>query len=364
MKIVQLLPELNEGGVERGVVELNRELVKRGFESIVISAGGRLAEQINKDGGMHVSFDVVSKNPLSIPMRVFRLVRLLRRLRPDLLHARSRVPAWLVFLANKRLRIPMVTTVHGFNSVNAYSRVMTFGDTVICVSHAVKSYIQSHYQVPSDKVVVIPRGVDLDLFNLQHIDREFVHGFQRQFDLWDKFVVTSVGRVSQLKDYETFIRAIDIARKTCPNVCGLIVGGIRQDKQGYYQNLQRLVQDLGLEEQIHFTGSQEKVAEIYALSDLVVSSSKKPESFGRAAAEALAMDVPVAATAHGGVTDIVISDKTGQLFNVGDSSRLAEIIVSLRTKEYTGLREWVITNFSLAQMVDKTVAVYNKLHRR
>ena len=211
MRVVQLLPELNEGGVERGVVELNRELVRRGIESVVISAGGRLAGQIGADGGRHVSFDVASKNPLSAWGRVRGLRRLLKELQPDILHARSRVPAWLAFLANRRLGIPFVTTVHGFNSVNPYSRVMTFGDKVICVSGAIRDYVREHYGVAQAKLVVIPRGVDLVQFDPDNLDRAFQVGFRQEYGLAGRYVVTAVGRITQLKDYETFIDALVLA---------------------------------------------------------------------------------------------------------------------------------------------------------
>ncbi len=128
------------------------------------------------------------------------------------------------------------------------------------------------------------------------------------------FVVTSVGRITQLKDYETFIDALVLAQRQLPGVLGLIVGGVREDKQDYFRALQERVAAAGAEGYIRFTGSQSEVAEIYALSDVVVSSSKKPESFGRAAAEALAMEVPVVATGHGGVLDIVRDGETGYLF--------------------------------------------------
>ncbi|MDF1581110.1 MAG: glycosyltransferase, partial [Desulfuromonadales bacterium] len=228
MKIVQLLPELNEGGVERGVVELSRELVKRGHESIVICHGGKLAARIEADGGRYVSFDVCTKNPFTAPLRVLRLRRLLRQLAPDIIHARSRVPAWLAWLANKTLRIPFVTTVHGFNSVNAYSRVMTFGDRVICVSGAIKTYIQQHYGVPDDIIYVIPRGIDLDTFNPDNLDDDFMQSFKAEYKLSGRFVVTSVGRITQLKDYETLIRAIDSLRTKFPEILGLIVGGVHE----------------------------------------------------------------------------------------------------------------------------------------
>ena len=361
MKIVQLLPELNEGGVERGVVELSRELVKLGHDSIVISNGGKQAGQISIDGGRHITLDVCSKNLLTAPSRMLKLRRQLRELKPEVVHARSRVPAWLAWLANKPLNIPFVTTVHGFNSVNAYSRIMTRGDRVICVSNAIKDYIQQHYGVSEQIIDVIPRGIDLDLFNPDTVDKSIVSQFMDQYCLSEKFVVTSVGRITQLKDYETFIRAIAQLRLEFPEIVGLVVGGVHPGKEKYFKSLEALVASLGLSGHIKFTGSQQNIAEIYAISDVVVSSSNKPESFGRDAAEALAMSVPVAATNHGGVLDIVMDKETGVLFSPGDPVGLAEAIRICRTLPKSGLREFVAARFTLENMVCKTSDVYHSL---
>lgn len=360
MRIVQLLPELNEGGVERGVVELSRELVLRGHESYVISAGGKLVAQLEEDGGHHVGHDVVSKNPFSAPWRIHSLRKILNDIAPDIIHARSRVPAWLAYLANKKER-PFVTTVHGFNSVSPYSRVMTFGDRVICVSTAIKDYIQSHYRVPDNKIAVIPRGVDLDQFCPERLDRDFMAEFEAQHGLAGRFTVSSVGRITQLKDYETFLRAIAMLRQEDPAVIGLVVGGVRSDKQKYFEGLHKLSADLELTGHLRFVGSHSKVAEIYALSRVVVSSSKKPESFGRAAAEALAMGVPVAATAHGGVLDIVKEGVTGALFPPGDAPALAAAVRRCIQLPTSGLRPFVAERFTLDRMVEATLAVYRQL---
>lgn len=360
MKTVQILPELNEGGVERGTVELNREMVKRGIDSVVISAGGKLVEQIEADGGEHIVFDVCSKNVLTGPYRTYHMRKLMRQLNPDILHVRSRIPAWLVYLANRKIQLPLVTTVHGFNSVNPYSRVMTFGDQIICVSGAIKEYIQSHYQVPDEKITVIPRGVDLGLFNPEAVDCNFIHQFKREHNLEGKFVVSAVGRITQLKDYETFIRGIVGAKKQIPDICGLIVGGVRADKAAYAESLKTLVAKLGAKEFIHFAGSQNKIAEIYSLSNLVAICSEKPESFGRTAAEALAMNVPVIATNHGGVLDIIREGHSGAFFAVGDHASLSRQIVAFRGKIGTDLRSEIAREFSLKQMVDKTTAVYQR----
>ena len=359
MKIVQLLPELNEGGVERGTMELSRELVKLGHESIVISAGGKLQEQIKQEGGKHIIFDVCSKNPFTVLVRMLQLRRILRDLNPDIVHARSRVPAWLAYWANKKLHIPFVTTVHGFNSVSAYSAIMTKGDRVICVSGAIKSYIQEHYQTDEKKITVIPRGIDLVKFNPENIDKKFIENFKNAYNLEGKRIITTVGRITQLKDHQTFIHAIALLKKDDPKIVGLIVGGVREDKQEYFDTLKTLVKELNVSDNVIFTGSQSKVAEIYALSDVVVSSSKKPESFGRSVAEALALNTPVVATKHGGVLDIIIEGENGFFYPVGESKQLAKCIEQCSELKFDGYG-YVGEHFSLGKMVGKTLEVYEE----
>ena len=354
MKVVQLLPELNEGGVERGVVELSRELVKRGIKSYVISNGGKLAKVIEKDGANHIKFDVCSKNPLTAPLRIKRLKKIFGEIKPDIIHARSRVPAWLSFFAKDDT--PFVTTVHGFNSVNFYSSIMTKGDRVICVSNPIKEYILKHYKVDKSKIRVIHRGVDLKQFSKESLDNNFTKEFKKKYNLEGRFVISSVGRITPLKDYETFIKAINEVKKIKENVVGLIVGGVREDKKEYLNKLKNLTKELNLQHHIIFTGSISKIAEIYALSDVVVSSSKKPESFGRSIVEAMALDTPVIATAHGGALDIC-KDGYGELFKIGDFKQLSSKIMKLENRD---LRSYAKSSFSLEKMVEKTVMVYEE----
>ncbi len=363
MKIVQLLPELNEGGVERGVVELNREYVKNGIESFVISNGGKLEDIIKKDGGTHLKFDVCSKNIFSVFSRASKLKKILKQLNPDILHVRSRVPAWLVYFANKSLNIKVVSTVHGFNSVGFYSSIMTKANHVICVSNSIKEYIQKNYNTPSEIITVIPRGVDLEVFNPLNIDEGFIKSFKDEFVLNDKLVISSVGRVTQLKDYETFIKAIALIKQTNSNIVGLIVGGVRSDKQEYLNSLKLLIKQLDLEKNIVFTGSQSNISSIYALSDIVVSSSKKPESFGRAVAEAIALNTPVIATNHGGVKDIIVEDKNGYFFEIGDEKELSQKILKAQDLKFDGYN-YIKENFSLENMLNMTLSVYKKVLSR
>lgn len=395
LHIVQILPELNQGGIERGVVEFNRELVKREYQSTVISAGGTQAAQIEADGGRHIQFDVCSKNPLTFPFRVFKLRKILRELDPRsevggrktedksqkseirspkseignrqsamLIHARSRIPAWLCHFANRKLKIPFVTTVHGFNSVSKYSAIMTTGDRVICVSNPVKEYIQKNYGIPDEKITVIHRGIDPEEFDPEKPDQEWIAEFRKNQGLNDKYIVTAVGRITELKDYETFIRAISACAKEIPNICGVIVGGVRHDKQTYYERLQALVRELGAKEQIVFAGSQTRMPEIYALSDVLVSSSKQPESFGRTLIEAMAMNTPVIAPRHGGALDIIEEDKTGFFFSPGNTEELSEKIQTARDRPLPNLRKYVEENFSLDHMIEDELAVYRRLSRR
>ena len=334
--------------------------MKLKIESYVISAGGKLENQINLDGGNHVKFDVCSKNIFTAFRRVKGLKKILKEINPDIIHVRSRVPAWLVYFANKSLNIKVVSTVHGFNSVGFYSSIMQKADAVICVSNSIKEYIQKYYQTSENKITVIPRGIDLELFNPRNIDETFIENFKKEFDLKDKFVVSSVGRVTQLKDYETFIKAILLAKKEIPNVVGLIVGGVRSDKEDYLKSLKSLIKELDLENNIIFTGSQSKIEQIYALSDVVISSSKKPESFGRAVAESICMNKPVIATNHGGVKDIIIENENGFFFEVGDDKELADNILKSRTLKFDGYG-YISDNFSLKNMLDRTLEVYRNL---
>jgi len=361
MHIVQILPELNQGGVERGTVELSRELVKRGHQSTIISAGGTLVAQIEKEGGRHITLDICSKNPLTVPFRVRALRSLLSDLCPSVIHARSRVPAWLALFANRKLNLPFVTTVHGLNSVSRYSEVMTKGDAVICVSNPLKDYVQQHYGTPNEKITIIHRGVDPEEFDPKKIDHAWIDSFRMKYELNEKFVVTAVGRVTELKDYETFIRAIAESSKTLPEIKGVIVGGVRHDKKAYFARLQSLVKELDAGNRIVFAGSQSHMPEIYALSDFLVSSSKKPEAFGRSLTEALAMETPVIAPRHGGALDIVCESINGFFFTPGNANELANVLQKREEIPRSGLRKYILDRFTLEGMVEKTIEVYQHL---
>jgi glycosyltransferase involved in cell wall biosynthesis len=359
MHIVQILPALNEGGVERGTVELSREFVRRGHSSTVISSGGRLAETLVREGARHLALDVKSKNPLTVLSRAAKLRRALEELRPDVVHYRSRVPGWLFTFANRRLHLPFVSTVHGFNSVSAYSRIMTAGQRVICPSTAVVDFIRTHYQTPEEKIRLVFRGIAPQPFDPDLLDKTFMAEFRQKYGLEGCFVVLGVGRITPLKGYDVLIRATALARERLPQLRTVIVGGAEASRAGHERELRQLVEQLGLQEQVVFAGSQRQIAEIYACGNVLVSCNKtKPESFGRSMTEALAMNCPVIATRFGGALDIVREGSNGWLVAPGDAEQLADRLVRASQTTFSGLREDALARFSLEQMVTQTLAVY------
>ncbi len=358
MRVVQILPELNEGGVERGVVELNREFVKRDVESWVISAGGKLVSQIEAQGGRHVAVNVCSKNAFTVPFRVRALRRALNEIDPDVIHARSRVPAWLCRLANKKPRRPFVTTVHGLNSINRYSRIMVTGDRVITVSEVVRDYVCDAYSVDRNNVTVIQRGVDMNVFDPAKVDQSFINAFRTEHNLEDCVIVTSVGRVTWLKDYESFIEAIAQCSNDMPHLRSLIVGGVHPDKQSYFESLKQLAEQHGVADRIVFTGSQTKMPEIYALSDIVVNASLKMGNVGRTVVEALAMNTPVIATTYPGLANLVETGRNGHIIETKDPAGLANAITTLVNDMPTQVRDTVPPAFTLETMVEQVLGVY------
>ncbi len=362
MHILQILPALDEGGVERGTVELNREFVRRGHVSTVVSSGGRMVPTIEREGGRHVTLEVKSKNPLTALARAAALRRALAAIQPDLIHFRSRVPGWLVRLANRSLRLPVVSTVHGFNSVSPYSRIMTMGERVICPSTAVLDFVRAHYGTPDERLRLIPRGIDPQRFDPARTDAAFMADFRRRFELEGRFVVLGVGRITHHKGNDVLIDATAAARERLPTIKTVIVGGVEPARADYAQSLHERVRRLGLDEHVVFAGSQSQVAEIYACAHVLVSGNQaKPEAFGRSMAEALAMDCPVIATRFGGALDIVREGINGWLVEPGDAAQLADRLVEASRHTLTGLREDALARFSLDQMVEKTLAVYEEV---
>ncbi|HOW77204.1 MAG TPA: glycosyltransferase family 4 protein [Candidatus Competibacteraceae bacterium] len=364
LSVAQLLPTMHSGGVERGTLEVARELAERGHRSIVISAGGRLVPELLKAGGEHLTWPLGVKSPLTLRW-VWPLRHWLAEQHIDILHARSRFPAWIAWLAWRGMdpvtRPRWVTTVHGLYSVSRYSAVMTYGERVIAVSATIRDYLQRGYpELPAEQIQVIPRGVD---------PAEFPYGYQppsawlaewhRHYpQLRNVPVLTLPGRLSRLKGHEEFIELMARLRAQGWPVYGLIVGGVEPRRQRYADQLRRRVQEKGLSEVVLFTGHRADMREIYAASTLVLSLSMKPESFGRTVLEALSLGVPVIGYDHGGVGEILHRVYPAGLTPLGDLEQLTERVKALLTAAPPVPAEPV---FLRQRMLDDTLALYAEL---
>lgn len=364
MKVLQILPRLQEGGVERGVVELNRELVRRSIESHTISFGGKLVNQLVQDGGAHTQLDVASKNILTAPWRVAQLRRELRKIQPDVVDVRSRVPAWLFHFANKTLQIPWVTSVHGFNSVSFYSRIMTRGDLVVCVSNPVSEYIQLHYPVEKARIRVVHRGLDPETFHPGLTSPQKIQDLKAELQIPAEARVALVsGRITRLKGIDTFLKALALARQTRPQLFGLIVGGAAEKSKPLVEELKQQAEALGLNGAVLFAGSRADLPTVYAMADMLVSCSRKPESFGRSLLEAMAMGTPVLSAKQGGALDIVREGENGLFFEANDAESLARSLAQSFETSWSSstIQKFPEQDFNLDQMIEGTLNVYREL---
>ena len=364
MKVVQVLPELNAGGVERGVLDLGRFLAARGHDSRVISAGGKQVAQLESEGSTHVTLPVHRKSLLSLRM-VSVLRAWMRRERPDVVHVRSRVPAWLVYLAWRGLvpgqRPRLVSTVHGFYSVNAYSAVMTRGEAVVCVSQEVHAYVLKNYpRCPPERLVVIHRGVD---------PLAMPHGHRAPADsaaqkIRDghpgRYLLTIPGRLTSWKGQSEFLDLVRRLKNRDLPVHGLIAGGAHSRRQDFLLSLQRKSSALGLDDDVSFLGDRSDLRDVLAVSDAVVSLSQTPEAFGRVTLEALSLGVPTLGYAHGGVKEQLEALYPAGAIRPLDLTHAEEVI-----------SDWCATGappvpvgvgpFSLEAMCEKILSVYERL---
>jgi glycosyltransferase involved in cell wall biosynthesis len=307
MKVIQILPELNAGGVERGTLEVGHYLVKQGHESIVISNGGRLVEQLEAEGSRHITLPVHKKR-LSSLKQIKVLRWLFEQERPDILHLRSRLPAWLAWLAWRKMdpntRPRLITTVHGLYSVNVYSKVMTRGQQVICVSNSVKDYVTKNYpDVPASKLKVIHRGVDPVEFSYDYqVSAEWLNTWKlAQPELSGKYIITLPGRITRWKGPLDFLQVIAKLKAQGIPAHGVLAGAPHPKKLEFLEEVKTAIQAQGLQNDITLLGHRSDLREVMAVSDVVVSCSTDSEAFGRVTLEALSIGKPVAGYDHGGV---------------------------------------------------------------
>jgi len=368
LSVVQMLPELESGGVERGTLEIGKYLADHNHRSFVISAGGRMVPQLEGEGSNHVTWKVGSKSPIILKYLI-PLRRMLKRERIDVLHLRSRMPAWVGYMVWKTLprkkRPILVTTFHGFYSVNSYSAIMTKGMGIIAISKSIKQHIKQAYGVTSG-IELIFRGVDKEKFDPSAVSAERVDQFRTRWQISDdRPVIMLPGRLTRLKGQDVFIHALSQLHHEDYQA---VMVGDTEDNPGFTGELAQLIRDLGLEKNISMVGHCDDMPAALMLADIVVSaSSNEPEAFGRTTIEAMAMGKPVIATAHGGSLETVSPGRTGWLVTPGDDGELAQALQEalqspeLRSEYGRAGKEAVNSTFSMKNMCEKTVSFYRRL---
>ena len=370
--ILQILPMLETGGVERGTIDITAAIVEAGGTPLIVSGGGPMVREVERAGGEHITLPVFSKNPMVMRRNAQALEALIRDRKIDIVHARSRAPAWCARGAADRAGAAFMTTFHGaYGESNhlkhIYNSVMAKGERVIAISQFIADRIQSLYQVGPDRVRIIPRGIDFTVFNPNAVSAERMIQLSNTWRLTDGIpVVLLPGRLTRWKGHEILIEAL--ARLGRRDVRCVLVGD-EQGRSSYRRDLDAHVARAGLADIVQIVGDCRDMAAAYMIADVVVSASTDPEAFGRVAAEAQAMGRPVIATDHGAARETVLPDgATGWLVPPGDPDALAvalEQALALTAAEREAMAGRAMAHvrekFGKDAMCDKTMAVYNEL---
>jgi glycosyltransferase involved in cell wall biosynthesis len=359
-----MLPALNAGGVERGTLEVAKHLVENGHRSLVMSAGGRMVEQLTREGSEHFNWPIGKKSLWALRL-IWPLRRFLIQQKVDILHVRSRVPGWVAYLAWKGMdpatRPHLVTTVHGPYSVNRYSAVMTLGERVIAISETIRSYILTNYmEVAPEKIRLIFRGVSSVQFPYGYQpSTEWSAAWYQQYPyLQGKQVLTLPARLTRWKGQEDFIELIRRLRARGLPVHGLLVGEAHASRQAFLAELKARAREAGVLEYLTFAGHRTDLKEIMASSSIVYSLSREPEAFGRTTVETLSLGVPAIGYDHGGVGEQLAAILPQGRVPVGDLDALEAITV-----EWLEMPPRVPEHqpFTLQRMLDDTLAVYQEV---
>jgi glycosyltransferase involved in cell wall biosynthesis len=368
--VLQVLPSLVSGGAERGTVELAGALVAAGWTSYVASGGGPLEREIARAGAMHLTLPLASKNPLVMRRNTVELIRLIRRFGVDIVHARSRAPAWSACAAARATGRHFVTTFHNAYGARTalkrrYNSVMAQGDRVIAISDFVADHAASVYGVGRDRLRTIPRGVDLEIFDSNRVGAQRIINLACQWRLPDGLpVVMLPGRLTRWKGGLDFIAAIATLGRR--DICCVLVGS--EQRHGFRRELEAAIRDNGLAGVFRVVEECRDMPAAYMLTDAVVSASRHPEGFGRIIVEAQAMGRPVVATDHGGARETIVPGATGWLAPPRDPAAIAAAIgeaLALAAHERRQLAErsiaHVAARYTSEAMCARTIRVYEEL---
>jgi glycosyltransferase involved in cell wall biosynthesis len=359
MKILQILPELNIGGVERGVCDLSKALVEQGHQSFVISNGGKLESSLVASGGKHISMPVHIKRFKTLKLAK-ELYEVILDVNPDIIHVRSRMPAWVTYHALKKFKNnkPVhVSTFHGLYSFPIYSKVMANVDHIISISNTVEDYIKTTYKVPDEKITVIPRGCDLSEFNQEPLHQSWKDEWYKEFpQTLNKKIIMLPARITKWKGVDDFIDLINLINDE--TIHGIVVGPVSKSKQKFFKKLQSKVQKLNLETKITFCGSRSDIVNVYKFADIVYNLSKTPEPFGRTTIEAASVGTKIMGWDHGGTKEILSELFPDGLVKLDDIQALKEKTLELLSDDDIKPKPNIFTS---ERMINSTLEVYRSL---
>jgi len=372
LRILQVIPDLETGGAERTTLDVAAAIQKSGGQAVVASSGGRLAGELEESGAVLEKLPAQSKNPLTVWRNVGRLKSIITKHQINLVHARSRAPAWSAYYAARQCHVPFIATYHGTYSAKssakrAYNAIMTKGAKTIANSHFIAEHIQQQHNLPAEQIVTIPRGTDFSNLNPNNLDQAETDSMRRSWGLSGDLrpIILLPGRLTRWKGQTVLIEAAAEIQKMGRKDFVCVLAGDAQGRTDYQDELKSLIARLGLEDHVHMVGHIDDMTTAYGLAQVVISASTRPEAFGRIAVEAQAMQKPVVVTDHGGARETVLDGKTGWRVPAGDPVAMAQAIdatlamtpESRQKMGQTG-RNHVLKTYSVNQMCAKTLAVY------
>lgn len=369
--IMQILPELNAGGVEQGVIDINAGLVKAGAKSIVVSAGGKRVHEITRAGGIHIVLPVNSKNPFTLWRNAQALRKIVKEHGVSLIHACSRAPAWSAKRAARLANIRYVTSCHSAHAVGGslkryYNAAIAGGERVIAVSHFLSQYLQTNYNTDPNIIRVVHRGLDIGRFHPNAVSPDRLISIAKHCRIPDGVsVVTLPARITRGKGHMFLIEALAALRR--PDLFCLMLG---PDKKAgnFRQELEDLIARKGLESQVRIVNDCPDIPAAYMISTVVVAPSLTPEGFGRIPIECQAMGRPIIATNHGGACETIVPNQTGWLVEPNDVGGFADALYEAinldpqqRALLATRSMAHVAKNFTVEKMCAETMDVYAEL---
>tara|TARA_B100001540_G_scaffold57088_1_gene51504 strand:+ start:1929 stop:3083 length:1155 start_codon:yes stop_codon:yes gene_type:complete len=378
LKVLQVIPKLGYGGAETGCYDIAHYLSENNCASFIVTSGGELLKFVNKKKVKVIRLPVNSKNPILIFFNFLALIGIILFNNISIVHARSRAPAWSCFLATMITGRKFVTTFHGtYNFKNNfkkfYNSVMVRSSLIIAGSNFIFSHIKENYSKYLDnkkKLLVIFRGINVDYFDpttkLESDEKKLLTKWEIEKD---KKIILLPGRLTSWKGQELFIEAINLVNTELGYEAfyGIILGS-DQGRDLYKKKLIRLTEQYRMMNQIKFIDSCKDMALAYKISDIVVSASIEPEAFGRVAVEAQSMEKPIIASNIGGSNETIIDDKTGFLFESGNSKALSQKILKVLSLDETSLktigiegRKNIIQKFNVEKMCFSTYSEYKRI---